>query len=106
LPIDVAGRTATRTTTSAPFEIPPEMPPAKPKPGRIFLVDRKGATQTMVAQVVPGIPRDSPDFPALLLADRVLGGMAASRVSQNIRQKEGIAYWAASQLWHYPGLGL
>src|SRR5258708_28795080 len=32
--------------------------------------------------------------------------MAGSRVSQNIRQEKGIAYWAASELWHCPGLGL
>ena len=85
---------------------PAVMPPPKPKPGRIFLMDRKGASQTMVVQVVPGIPRDSPDYPALLLADRVFGEMSANRLSENIRQQKGIAYFAASQLWHYPGLGL
>jgi zinc protease len=84
----------------------PGMPPPQPKPGRIFLVDRQGATQTMVALVAPGIPRDSPDFPALLLVNQVLGGIAASRLNQNIRQEKGIAYFVASQLWHYPGLGL
>jgi zinc protease len=82
------------------------MPPPQPKQGRAFLVDRKGATQTMVVLVAPGIPRDSPDYPALLLANQLLGGISASRLNQNIRQEKGIAYYAASQLWHYPGLGL
>jgi zinc protease len=60
----------------------------------------------MVAQVVPGIPIDSPDYAALFMADRVFGGMSASRLGRNIRQGKGIAYYAASQLSHYPGLGL
>ena len=81
-------------------------PPAKPKPGRLFVVDRRGATQTMVAQVAPGIPRDSPDYVALGLVNAVLGQISASRLGQNIRQDKGIAYMTGSQLWYYPGTGL
>jgi len=82
------------------------MPPPQPKQGRIFLVDRKGATQTIGGDGCAGIPRDSPDYPALLLVNQLLGGISASRLNLNIRQEKGIAYFAASQLWHYPGLGL
>ena len=60
----------------------------------------------MVVEVLPGIPHDSADFHALTLVDRVLGATYSSRLRRNIRQEKGIAYWTASQLWHYPGTGL
>jgi zinc protease len=84
----------------------PEAPPFSARSGRLFIVDRKGANQTMVAQVATGIPKESADYLPLLLADRVYGGISASRLRLNIRQEKGIAYFAASQLWHYPGTGL
>jgi zinc protease len=77
-------------TGTAPW--PPVLPPPNPMPGRIFLVDRKGSTQTMVVQVLPGIRRDSPEFPMLMIADRIWD----QRLNQNIRQDKGIAYGAWS----------
>jgi len=91
---------------SGAAEPSPAVPPAKPLPGRLFLVDKKGATQTMVVQVLPGVPRNSPDYPALVIANRVRGAMAGSRLSQNIRQDKGMAYTASSLLLRFPGLGL
>jgi zinc protease len=85
---------------------PQALPPPEPMPGRTFLVDRKGATQTMVALVLPGIPRTHPDFPALVLADRVWGGGGFSRLYRDIRMDKGIAYTTGSELWSLPGYGL
>jgi len=82
------------------------MPPPAPKHGRIVYVDRKGVTQTMVVQVLPGIPRDHPDYPALALANRIYGGMADSRIWNNIRQQHGIAYYASSEMPTFSGAGL
>jgi zinc protease len=82
------------------------IPPAKPKAGRVFLVDRKGSKQTMVVQVVPGIPIDHPDYVALSLADKVLGGGGTARLQRNIRQEKAMAYWAVSGLVTGPGYGL
>jgi zinc protease len=84
----------------------PPMPPPAPKHDRIVFVDRKGVTQTMVVQVLPGIPRDHPDFPALYLADRIYGGISSNRIWENIRQRHGIAYYARSDLSTLPGAGL
>jgi zinc protease len=83
-----------------------KMPRPEPKHDRIVFVDRKGVTQTMVVQVLPGVPCDHPDYPALVLADRIYGGMSSSRIWSNIRQQHGIAYYARSGLSHYPELGL
>jgi zinc protease len=91
--------------TGAAPSVPPIPPPA-PEHGRIVFVDRKGATQTMVVQVLPGIPCGHPDYPALTLANRIYGGMSDNRIWENIRQQHGIAYWAGSDMPAFPGIGL
>jgi len=42
---------------------------------------------------------DDPDFPALVLADFVLGNSAAARIPQRVREKEGLSYSAYSTFW-------
>ncbi|HEY1493781.1 MAG TPA: pitrilysin family protein [Candidatus Solibacter sp.] len=84
----------------------PAMPPPAPKHDRIVFVDRKGATQTMVVQVLPGIPRDHPDYPALFLADRIYGGISSNRIWENIRGQHSIAYYARSELNTLAGAGM
>jgi predicted Zn-dependent peptidase len=85
---------------------PQALPPPAPMAGRTFLVDRKGATQTMVVMVQPGIPFDDPDYLPLLVADRIWGGGVSSRLYRNIRLDQGIAYWVGSELWPLPENGL
>jgi zinc protease len=102
--VALAGETFGSWTGVAPPQ--PPMPPPAPKHDRIVFVDRKGVTQTMVIQVLPAIPRDHPDYPALYLADRIYGGMSSSRIWENIRQQHGIAYYARSELYTLPGAGL
>lgn len=77
-----------------------------PKHDRIVFVDRPGVSQTMIVQVLPAIPRNHPDYPALLLADRIYGGMSSNRIWQNIRGQHSIAYYARSELSTLPGAGL
>jgi zinc protease len=93
-------------TWSGKSDPPPIIPPAQPKPGRIFLVDQKSSTQTTVAQFLPGLARDSADYPAMLMVDRVFGGISESRMSQNLRQQKGITYMTGSLLLDYPQTGL
>jgi zinc protease len=85
---------------------PPPMPPPAPQHGRIVFVDRKGVSQTMVVQVLPGVSETDHDYPALLLADIVYGRMSSSRIWENIRQQHGIAYYAHSSLDTLPGTGV
>jgi zinc protease len=84
----------------------PTLPSAKPVPGRVFLIERRGAPQTYIVQILPGISRNSPDFAALSLVDKVRGGMFSSRLMQKIRQEKGYAYEAGSSLWAMSGHGL
>ncbi len=75
---------------SAAVQIP--APPA-PAGGRIYIVDRPEAAQTVVAQWLPGIPRTSPDYDALSLVDAVWGGGGfGTRLNLNLREDKGYSY--------------
>jgi zinc protease len=84
----------------------PKLPPPAPMPGRLFLADRRGAAQTMLAQIVPGVPLTSPDYPAMLVVADVLGRITESRLRVNIRQQRGIAYYTLSTVATFPEYGL
>jgi zinc protease len=73
------------------------IPPPKPAPeGKVYVVDRQDAAQTVVAQFVPGPPRKTPDFDALTLADAVWGGGFSGRLNLNLREDKGYSYGAFS----------
>jgi zinc protease len=69
------------------------IPPPRPAgPGKVFLVDRQDAAQTMVMQLLPAPSRKSGDYYALALADAVWGGAATARLGMNIREQKGYSY--------------
>lgn len=83
---------------------PPEVsiPPASPAPGgRIYLVDRQDAAQTVISQALAGLPRSAPDYCALTLADGVWGGAASSRLDMNLREDKGYSYGVFSSMQTY-----
>lgn len=89
----------------APAEI--RIPPASPSPGgRIYLVDRQDAAQTVVTQALPGLPRSSADYYSLTLADGVWGGGAASRLDMNLREDKGYSYGVFSGLRPFRDSGI
>ncbi len=64
------------------------------------------AQQTTVILGQLGINRENPDFYALTLGNYILGALPmTSLLFQNVRNKEGLAYYATSQfnLLHYKG---
>ncbi|HVK39469.1 MAG TPA: pitrilysin family protein [Candidatus Kapabacteria bacterium] len=67
--------------------------PTPAAPGRIYLVDRQDASQTVVCQVLPGVARRSGDYYAIELADAVWGGAGfANRLNMNLREDKGYSY--------------
>jgi zinc protease len=66
-------------------------------PGKVFLVDRPDAAQTVVAEILPGPSREAPDYYALSLADTVWGGGAGARLGTNIREDKGYSYGVFSR---------
>jgi zinc protease len=72
-------------------------PPAIPAlqgagPGKIYLVDRQDAAQTMMLGVLPAPPRSSPDYAALRVADSVFGNGVTTRLNLNLREEKGYSY--------------
>jgi zinc protease len=57
-------------------------------------VDAPGAPQTQVRIALPGPRRATPEYPALLVMNEILGGAFSSRINMNIREAHGYAYGA------------
>ena len=73
------------------------IPPAPAQSdAKIFLIDRPGSVQTVLQLGTLGIERTSPDYFAVLLADRVLGGGPSGRLFMNLREDKGYTYGAYS----------
>ena len=79
-------------------DVPATTIPAAPSQGesRIYLIDRPGSVQTVLQLGTLGIERTSPDYFAVLLADRVLGGGPSGRLFLNLREDKGHTYGAYS----------
>jgi len=82
-------------TPSVP--IPPPSPAAAA--GKIYIVDRQDAAQTVVSQSLPAPARKTPDYYALNLADSVWGGGGfGTRLNLNLREDKGYSYGVFSNL--------
>ncbi len=75
--------------SAPPVAIPVPIPAA---PGKIYVVDRQDAAQTVVSQFVPAPRRKTPDYDALVLADGVWGGGFGTRLNLNLREEKGWSY--------------
>ncbi|MFL6446597.1 MAG: M16 family metallopeptidase [Bryobacteraceae bacterium] len=74
-------------------------------PGKVFMIHRPEAAQTDVSLVVPGAPRNNPDYFPLTLADAVWGGAAGARLSLNLREDKGYSYVVRSSPQFYSKYG-
>ena len=79
-------------------DVPNTAIPSAPAPAAatIYLIDRPGSVQTVLQLGTLGIERTNPDYFAVLLADRVLGGGPSGRLFLNLREKNGYTYGAYS----------
>jgi len=74
--------------------------PPPPVRGREVLVVRKPeVTQTQIRLAAIGVPRNSPDYYAIVVANTILGGGFTSRLVNQIRVVQGLTYSIAS---HWP----
>ena len=64
----------------------------------IFLIDRPGSAQTVLQFGALAVSQTDPDFIALTVANRILGGGSSGRLFQNIRERKGYTYGAYSSL--------
>jgi zinc protease len=75
-------------------------------PSAIHLVNRPGSVQTNLLLGDYSLTRTDPEFPALTVMNRVLGGAASSRLFLNLREEKGYTYGAYSYFNSdiYPGV--
>ncbi len=74
------------------------MPPASMK---ITLVDRPGSTQSEVAVGTLGPKETDASYSAFVVADQLIGGAFTGRLSQDLREKQGLAYLTFSSMYTY-----
>ncbi len=75
-------------------------------PTTIYLVDRPGSVQTNLIAADYSLTRTDPEYPALSVMNRVLGGSASARLFMNLREDKGYTYGAYSSFSAdiYPGV--
>ena len=80
-------------------EIPDlELPEPPPPTRRVVVIDKPGAVQTEIRVGHLGVPRQLPDYMALDLAIRVLGGEGSNRLHRVLRSERGLTYGAEASM--------
>jgi zinc protease len=76
------------------------MPAPQPAPGgKLYIVDRQDAAQTVILQFQPSPKRTTSDFTSLVMADAVWGGGGfGTRLNLNLREDKGYSYGVFSNL--------
>ncbi len=70
-----------------------KVPASRPMPaGKVYLIDRPGSAQTIVAHILNAPERRSPDYYPLSLANAVYGGGFGTRLNLNLREDKGYSY--------------
>ena len=65
---------------------------------RLVLIDRPGSVQTEIRAGTVGIPRKHPDYMAVNLASKILGGEGANRLQNVLRSERGLTYGASADM--------
>jgi len=80
----------------------PQLPaPPAPPERKVILVDKPGSPQTTLIAFGLGVPRNTPDYPAITEMNSILGGLFSSRINMNLREKNGFTYGAFSGFTFY-----
>lgn len=73
-----------------------EEPP--PPTRRVVIIDRPGAAQTEIRVGNIALPRRHPDYLALDIATKILGGEGGNRLHRVLRSERGLTYGASADL--------
>ena len=80
-------------STAGDVDLAAVSPPPFP-PERVAMVHRPAAAQSELRIGHVGVPRQTPDYHALLVLNMVLGGQFVSRINMNLREDKGYTYGA------------
>ncbi|MBK7672222.1 MAG: insulinase family protein [bacterium] len=87
-----------------PLPADPEIPDF---PRTVNVVDKDDLTQTTVFMGARGIRADDPHYAGVQVANKILGGGFATRLFNEVRSRQGLAYSVGSMPgtgWRYPGM--
>jgi zinc protease len=90
---------------NSPAKVPNAPQPPNSPVRKVLILDKPGAPQTALLAFGVGAVRNSPDYPALMVMNNMLGGLFSSRINLNLREELGYTYGAFSFYWFYRGLG-
>jgi predicted Zn-dependent peptidase len=77
--------------------VPAYQAPNPPRAARqVLLVDKPGAAQSEIQIGLVGVPRNTPDYYALVVMNTMLGGSFSSRLNQKLREEKQYTYGARS----------
>jgi zinc protease len=80
-------------------EVPAVKTDAPPQPTRrVVVIDKPDAVQTEIRVGQLGIPRKHPDYMAVDLAFKILGGEGANRLHRVLRSERGLTYGASADI--------
>ncbi len=68
----------------------------KPEPGVVYLVDKPGAVQSVIAVSRHWVDRNDPRYMAALVGNHLVGEDFLSRLNRNLREEHGYTYGAGS----------
>jgi zinc protease len=90
-------------SSGAPLPIPAvTVSPVSNTAVKVFLIDKPGAAQSVLAIGGPGVSRFSPDYPALVVMNTLLGESFSSRLNTNLRETKGYTYGIGSRFSWLP----
>jgi zinc protease len=72
--------------------------PPPPPTRRVVVIDRPGAAQTEIRVGNVSLPRRHPDYLALDIATKILGGEGGNRLHRVLRSERGLTYGASADL--------
>lgn len=81
-------------------------PPTVAAKRQVELIDRTDAVQSTIRMGVPVADPANPDYIRLNVADALLGGSFASRITSNIREDKGYTYSPYSMVSTWPKIGI
>lgn len=86
--------------------IPPDPSLPSPKPPTVYYAEKEGTTNSSIAMGHLGMLASDPDYAAMRVLSRILGGGFSSRLFSEIRSRRGLAYAVFSTSgtgFHHPG---
>ena len=86
-----------KATGAAPTATPPAANTLRsPEKSTIYLVDKPGASQSVLRFGLPVGERTAPDSASFAMANDAIGGMFTARVNMKLREEKGYTYGARS----------